>query len=80
MGNNHKRPLSELDTETQTLGCRAFNPDVCKNHSTLDKCAFVRDDNICMMPPHSWKKHFKELKKVIASSKRLLVDNCYIEN
>jgi len=57
-----KRPLSELDSETQTEGCRHSNPDICKNHSTPKKCAFVRDDNICLMPPVSWKKLMRDLQ------------------
>lgn len=59
--NDQKRPLSEQDTSEKTLGCRHSTPDICKNHSTPDKCAFVRGDNICLLPPLSWKKLFKEL-------------------
>ncbi|HIC70775.1 MAG TPA: hypothetical protein EYO88_01620 [Alphaproteobacteria bacterium] len=59
---DQRRPLSEHDTETQTLGCRHSNPDSCRNNSTEKKCAFVRDDNICLLPPRSWLKLFEELK------------------
>jgi hypothetical protein len=59
---DQKRPLSEFDTELQTLGCRHSNPNVCKNNSTEGKCAFVRDDNICLLVPSSWRKIFMELK------------------
>ena len=59
---NQKRPLSEFDTEFQTLGCRHSNPDICKNNSTEGKCAFVREDNMCLLVPRSWKKIFEELK------------------
>ena len=61
--NNQKRPLSERDTEIQTLGCRHSNPDICKNNSTPKKCAFVRKDNLCVLPPRSWKRLFSELRE-----------------
>ena len=61
--NNQKRPLSPLDSESQTEHCRHSTPNICKNNSTPDKCAFVRDDNICLLPPQSWKKLFKELSE-----------------
>jgi hypothetical protein len=57
------RPLTEHDTELQTLGCRHSNPDICKNNATPDKCAFVRDDGICLLPPQSWKNIFAKLKE-----------------
>jgi hypothetical protein len=56
------RPLDVQDTEHQTLGCRHATPDFCRNNATPGKCAFVRDDNICLLPPRSWKKIFTELK------------------
>lgn len=59
---DQRRPLSELDTELQTLGCRHSNPNICKNNSTPAKCAFVRQDNRCLLVPHSWKRIFYELK------------------
>lgn len=59
--NDQKRPLSELDSLGQTLGCRHSNPNICKNHSTEGKCAFVRADNICILPPRSWPKLFELL-------------------
>jgi hypothetical protein len=59
---DQRRELSEIDNEHQTLGCRHSSPDICKNNSTENKCAFVRDDNICVLPPRSWKKIFDELK------------------
>ena len=59
---DRKRPLSDKDSLEQTLGCRHSSPDICKNNSTPDKCAFVRDDNMCFMPPRSWPKLFETLK------------------
>ncbi|SVD31812.1 uncharacterized protein METZ01_LOCUS384666 [marine metagenome] len=61
---DQRRPLTEHDTEEQTLGCRHSNPNTCRNNSTRNKCAFVRDDNICLLPPRSWKKLLKELQEV----------------
>jgi len=61
--NDQKRPLDKVETLEQTLGCRHSNPDICRNNMTPKKCAFVRDDNLCMMPPRSWKKLFSQLKE-----------------
>jgi len=61
--NNQRRPLNPVETLEQTLGCRHSNPDICRNNMTPKKCAFVRDDNICLMPARSWKKIFKELSE-----------------
>jgi hypothetical protein len=61
---DQRRPLSDLDTELQTVGCRASNPNHCKNNSTEKKCAFVREDGLCLLPPKSWKKIFAELKAI----------------
>lgn len=55
-------PLNELDTETQTFGCRQKNPNICGNNCMPDVCAFVREDNLCMKPSKAWKKKYKELK------------------
>ena len=43
MKSDQRRPLSYLDTELQTVGCRISNPNNCKNNSTEGKCAFVRE-------------------------------------
>lgn len=59
---DQRRSLSDLDTEFQTVGCRAFNPNNCRNHSTEKKCAFVKDDDLCLLPPKSWKKIFGEIR------------------
>ena len=61
--NDQRRPLSDQDTLDQTLGCRLSKPEFCKNHSTLNKCAFVRDDNLCLLPPNSWKKIYLQLRE-----------------
>lgn len=53
--------LHELDTEMQTYGCRYSNPDICKNNSTQNICAFVRNDNICLRPSRAWKKQYRKL-------------------
>ena len=37
-------PLNELDTEVQTYGCRANNPDICANNSITNICAFTSED------------------------------------
>ncbi|MDO4649912.1 MAG: hypothetical protein Q4B26_14830 [Eubacteriales bacterium] len=55
-------PLSELDSEVQTKGCRANNPDICKNNGIPEVCAYVRDDGICTSPSRAWKKQFHKLK------------------
>lgn len=56
-------PLNELDTETQTYGCRANNPDICKNNGVDGVCAFVCSDCICKVPSRAWKKKYIELKE-----------------
>ena len=56
-------PLNELDSETQTYGCRANNPDICANNLLPGVCAFVTEDGICRKQSKAWKKKFAELKK-----------------
>lgn len=58
-----KAPLHNFDTETQTYGCRANNPDICKNNGILEICAFEREDHICKSPSKAWKKQFIKLKE-----------------
>ena len=53
--------LNKEDTESQTYGCRANNPDICKNCYVDGVCAFVTKDNICKKPSAKWKKYYKEL-------------------
>lgn len=55
-------PLNYNDTEESTFGCRAFNPDICKNCMTVGLCAFVNDDHICRAPSKKWKKYYLQLK------------------
>ncbi len=54
-------PLREGDTEETTVGCRANNPDICKNNSVPGICAFESSDGICRMPSKAWKKQFLKL-------------------
>jgi hypothetical protein len=56
-------PLHPLDTEKQTFGCRHTNPDICASNGMVGKCAFTRKDNICLIPPSSWARHFAALKQ-----------------
>jgi hypothetical protein len=57
------RDLSAQDNLLQTLGCRHSSPDICRNHSTPGKCAFVRKDQLCLLPPRSWKGIYQRLKE-----------------
>lgn len=54
-------PLNEKDTENQTYGCRANNPDICGNNGLDGVCAFVTDDCICRKPSRAWKKQYQKL-------------------
>lgn len=56
--------LNELDTETQTYGCRANNPDICANAYLPNVCAFASEDGICKRPSRAWKKQYSKLKEV----------------
>ena len=58
----YSAPLSEQDTESQTYGCRANNPDICANNGLPDICAFVSTDGICRKPSRAWKRKYNELK------------------
>lgn len=55
--------LNALDTETQTYGCRANNPDICANAYLTNVCAFVSEDCICKKPSRAWKKQYAKLKE-----------------
>ena len=55
-------PLHELDSETQTFGCRQKNPDICGNNSLPGVCAFTTDDCICRKPSRAWKRQYAVLK------------------
>ena len=54
-------PLHEQDNETQTFGCRATNPDICKNNMLEGICAFVSSDSICHSPSKGWMKQYAKL-------------------
>lgn len=55
-------PLNAQDTEEQTWGCRANNPDICAFNSIDGVCAFASKDGICKKPSRAWKKKYNELK------------------
>lgn len=40
-------PLKKLDTESQTEGCRANNPNICSSNMITGICAFASNDRIC---------------------------------
>lgn len=56
-------PLCEYDSEEQTHGCRANNPEICANAYLENICAFVRKDQICKKPSRAWKKQYQKLKE-----------------
>ena len=56
-----KAPLQPGDTVETTVGCRANNPDICKNNGIQELCAFEREDGICHSPSKAWKKQFLKL-------------------
>lgn len=55
-------PLNAEDTEVQTYGCRANNPDICGSCYIEGICAFTSKDGICKKPSSAWKKQYKKLK------------------
>jgi hypothetical protein len=55
-------PFHSKDAENMIFGCRQTNPVNCAKNSLYDICAFARKDNICLAPPRSWRRKFKELK------------------
>ena len=54
--------LNPQDTETETYGCRANNPDICKNNGIPGVCALANEDSICRSPSRAWKKQYHKLK------------------
>lgn len=54
--------LNDKDTEKQTYGCRANNPDICINNSINDICAFASSDCVCKRPSRTWAKQYNKLK------------------
>lgn len=63
---NFNAPLSENDTENQTFGCRANNPDICGNAYLEGVCAFVTVDHICRKPSTAWKRQYKKLRETMS--------------
>lgn len=57
--------LNTGDSENTTYGCRANNPDICKNNRIEGVCAFASDDNICKEPSRAWKKKYESLKSEV---------------
>lgn len=55
-------PLNPQDTEKQTYGCRANNPNICGSCYIEDVCAFTSKDYICKKPSAAWKKQYQKLK------------------
>jgi hypothetical protein len=64
--NNPNRPLEDGETLERTNGCRRLNPHICKNHSVPDICAFVRSDNVCMLPPNNWEGTYEQLSQKLS--------------
>lgn len=56
-------PLKKLDTESQTEGCRANNPNICSSNMITGICAFASNDRICKKPSRAWKKQYNILLK-----------------
>lgn len=56
-------PLNIKDTEEQTYGCRANNPNICRYYMLDDVCAFSSKDSICKKPSRSWKKQYGKLSE-----------------
>lgn len=54
--------LNKGDTEQQTFGCRANNPDICRNNGIPGICAFASEDSICKKPSKAWKAQYNKLK------------------
>ncbi|MGN1140931.1 MAG: hypothetical protein ACI4TF_07005 [Oliverpabstia sp.] len=62
-----KAPLQPGDTAEITVGCRANNPDICKNNGIPELCAFEREDGMCRMPSKAWNKQYQKLSKEAGS-------------
>lgn len=55
-------PLSDMNSEIHTYGCRQNNPDICRDNLVPGICAFSSDDCICRKPSRAWKKQYYILK------------------
>jgi hypothetical protein len=56
-------PINDNDTETQTFGCRHYNPEMCNSNYMDGICALVTSDHICRKPSTAWKKQYQQLKR-----------------
>ena len=61
--NRFSAPLNPGDTETQTIGCRQNNPNICKYNGLSSVCAFAREDGICLRPSAKWAAQYKKLRE-----------------
>lgn len=55
-------PLHSQDTELQTYGCRANNPNICGSNGLPNVCAFSSADCICKNHHELGKSNIKNLK------------------
>ena len=55
-------PLQPGDTGSTTFGCRAKNPDYCKNVG-LSGRAFIEPDHICCKPSNRWARQYRKYEK-----------------
>lgn len=62
-------PLNINDSESQTFGCRANNPDICGSNGLSGICAFASSDYICRKPSRAWKKQYKKLLEATNGAK-----------
>ena len=53
--------INKNDSETQTFGCRANNPNICSSNGIPGVCAFASEDHICRKPSRAWKKQYQKL-------------------
>ncbi len=58
-------PLNSGDGEKTTYGCRANNPDICKNNGIEGICAFAPNDYVCKAPSRAWTKKYESLKSEV---------------
>jgi hypothetical protein len=67
---NSHQPLRHGDTEATTVGCRSTRPTSCARHSMEGVCAFSRSDGMCLTPPASWPRQFRNLLSRTARGER----------
>lgn len=56
-------PLSPLDSEIQTYGCRQNNLDICGANGIEGVCAFASNDHIYKKSSRTWKKQYAKLSR-----------------